>query len=186
MEPLKAYVLIANRMYNDGIRSALGLSVENHYARPVILHGEFPKFSKYMADNIAWIADMEGEVFTCGAPAPENLPTISSRREGSAKPQPQASTAVSRPKTRALNSIEGRSLGSIQVRTACSRSISSVYCRSAPRAARPRRPPPPKMSPKTSPTSCPSPHNGSMNTRHMLVSSSPTRNDSTERYRVST
>lgn len=73
MEPLKAYVLIANRMYNDGIRSALGLSVENHYARPVILHGEFPKFSKYMADNIAWIADMEGEVFTCGAPALEEL-----------------------------------------------------------------------------------------------------------------
>lgn len=31
MESLKVYILIANRMYNDGIRSALGLAVENHY-----------------------------------------------------------------------------------------------------------------------------------------------------------
>ncbi len=74
MESLKAYILIANRMYNDGIRSALGLAVENHYGYPVILNGEFPKFSNYMAENIAWIADMEGEVFTCGAPAPDDLP----------------------------------------------------------------------------------------------------------------
>ncbi|CAK8713195.1 Radical SAM protein [Candidatus Electronema halotolerans] len=74
MESLKVYVLIANRMYNDGIRSALGLAVENHYGYPVILNGEFPKFSSYMAENIAWIADMEGEVFTCGAPAPDDLP----------------------------------------------------------------------------------------------------------------
>lgn len=74
MESLKVYVLIANRIYNDGIRSALGLAVENHYAYPVILNGEFPKFSNYVSENIAWIADMEGELFTCGAPAPENLP----------------------------------------------------------------------------------------------------------------
>ena len=32
-------------------------------------------------------------------------------------PQPQASTEISRPNTRALISIEGTSLGSIQVRT---------------------------------------------------------------------
>ena len=74
MESLKVYILIANRMYNDGIRSALGLAVENHYGYPVIMNGEFPKMSEYMAENIAWIADMEGEVLSCGADAPEDLP----------------------------------------------------------------------------------------------------------------
>ena len=71
MESLKVYILIANRTYNDGIRSALGLSVENHYSYPVIMNGEFPKMSEYMAENIA---DMEGEVMSCGADAPTDLP----------------------------------------------------------------------------------------------------------------
>lgn len=74
MESLKVYILIANRVYNDGIRSGLGLAVENHYAYPVIMNGEFPRMTNYMADNIAWIADMEGEVFSCGADAPADLP----------------------------------------------------------------------------------------------------------------
>ena len=74
MESLKVYILIANRTYTDGIRSGLGLAVENHYAYPVIMNGEFPKMSEYMAENIAWIADMEGEVLTCGADAPADLP----------------------------------------------------------------------------------------------------------------
>ncbi len=74
MESLKVFVLIANRFYNDGIRSGLGLAVENHYAYPVIMNGEFPKMTEYMAENIAWIADMEGEVFSCGADAPTDLP----------------------------------------------------------------------------------------------------------------
>ena len=74
MESLKVYILIANRVYNDGIRSGLGLAVENHYAYPVIMNGEFPRMTNYMAENIAWIADMEGEVFSCGADAPEDLP----------------------------------------------------------------------------------------------------------------
>jgi hypothetical protein len=74
METLKVYILIANRFYNDGIRSALGLAVENHYGYPVVMNGEFPTMSEYMAENIAWIADMEGEVFSCGADAPTDLP----------------------------------------------------------------------------------------------------------------
>lgn len=74
MESLKVYILIANRMYNDGIRSALGLAVENHYGYPVIMKGEFPRMSEYVAENIAWIADMEGEVLSCGAEAPTDLP----------------------------------------------------------------------------------------------------------------
>ena len=60
MESLKVYILIANRVYNDGIRSGLGLAVENHYAFPVIMNGEFPRMSTYMAENIAWISDMGG------------------------------------------------------------------------------------------------------------------------------
>jgi hypothetical protein len=74
MESLKVYILIANRTYNDGIRSALGLAVENHYGYPVVMNGEFPKMTEYMAENIAWIADMEGEVLSCGADAPTDLP----------------------------------------------------------------------------------------------------------------
>jgi len=74
MESLKVYILVANRTYNDGIRSALGLAVENHYGYPVIMNGEFPKMTEYMAENIAWIADMEGEVLSCGADAPADLP----------------------------------------------------------------------------------------------------------------
>jgi hypothetical protein len=64
MESLKVYILIANRVYNDGIRSGLGLAVENHYAFPVIMNGEFPRMSNYMA----------GQVFSCGADAPTDLP----------------------------------------------------------------------------------------------------------------
>lgn len=74
MNPLKVYILIANRTYNDGIRSALGLAVENHYGFPVVMNGEFPRMTEYMSENIAWITDMEGEVFSCGASAPDNLP----------------------------------------------------------------------------------------------------------------
>jgi hypothetical protein len=71
MESLKVYILVANRMYNDGIRSGLGLAVENHYAFPVIMNGEFPSFSTYMSENIAWVRDMEGQVYSCGATAPD-------------------------------------------------------------------------------------------------------------------
>ncbi|PIE56186.1 MAG: hypothetical protein CSA34_05600 [Desulfobulbus propionicus] len=74
MESLKVYILIANRTYNDGIRSGLGLAVENHYAYPVIMNGEFPKMTEYMSENIAWIYDMEGAVYSCGAEAPQDLP----------------------------------------------------------------------------------------------------------------
>ena len=74
MESLKVYVLITNRMYGDGVRSALGLAVENHYAYPVIMNGEFPPINDYMAENMSWIVDMEGEVLCCEGAAPENLP----------------------------------------------------------------------------------------------------------------
>ena len=71
MESLKVYILMANRMYCDGVRSALGLAVENHYGYPVIFNGEYPPFSTYMKENMGWIMDMEGQVYSCGAEAPE-------------------------------------------------------------------------------------------------------------------
>jgi len=74
MESKKIYFLLPNRMYaGDGIRSALGLSVENHFSYAVIMNGEFPKFTEYEKENIDWIKDMEGDVFTMGADAPEGM-----------------------------------------------------------------------------------------------------------------
>ena len=48
----------------DGLRSTLGLSVENHYSFAVVLKVELDKFDEYNQENIEWIRDMEGEVFT--------------------------------------------------------------------------------------------------------------------------
>lgn len=73
MESKKLYFLIQNRMYGDGIRSALGQAVENHYAYPVIMYDEYPPMSDYVKENIEWIADMEGEVFTLSEKAPEGV-----------------------------------------------------------------------------------------------------------------
>jgi len=74
MSSKKVYFLLPNRIYaSDGIRSSLGQAVENHYAHPVIMNGEFSKFSEYVTANISWIRDMEGDVLTCGAPSSEGL-----------------------------------------------------------------------------------------------------------------
>lgn len=69
----KIYFLVQNRMYGDGVRSALGQAVENHYAYAVFMYGEYPRFSEYMLENISWIRDMEGDVLTMGADAPEGV-----------------------------------------------------------------------------------------------------------------
>jgi len=64
MESKKCYFLMQNRMYaGDAVRSALGLAVENHYAYPVFMYNEYPRFSDYVKENIDWIRDMEGDVF---------------------------------------------------------------------------------------------------------------------------
>ena len=47
----------------DGMRSTLGLSVENNYSYAVVLT-EIDKFDEYNMENLEWIRDMEGEVFT--------------------------------------------------------------------------------------------------------------------------
>lgn len=67
MESKKIYILLPNRMYaHDGVRSGLGQAVENHFAYPVFMHGELPRFSDYLKENIDWIRDMEGDVLTLG------------------------------------------------------------------------------------------------------------------------
>ena len=45
------------------MRSALGLSVENNYSYAVLMT-EVDKFDEYNMENLEWIRDMEGEVFS--------------------------------------------------------------------------------------------------------------------------
>lgn len=74
MESKKIYILLPNRMYaGDGVRSALGQAVENHFAYPVFMYGEYPRFSEYVTENIDWIRDMEGDVLNMGGEAPEGV-----------------------------------------------------------------------------------------------------------------
>jgi hypothetical protein len=61
----KVSFMLVNSMYTlDGIRSALGLSVENMYTYTNILYNEVPAMSEYHTENIDWIRDMEGEVYS--------------------------------------------------------------------------------------------------------------------------
>ena len=61
----KALFMYMNKDYAlDGMRSALGLSVENFYSYGVVLNGELEKFNEYHAENLEWIRDMEGDVYS--------------------------------------------------------------------------------------------------------------------------
>ncbi|OKY73852.1 MAG: hypothetical protein BM485_16385 [Desulfobulbaceae bacterium DB1] len=59
MYPSSEYIL-------DGVRSALGLAVENMYAYGVVMNTEITdeQMTEYHKENIDWIRDMEGEIFT--------------------------------------------------------------------------------------------------------------------------
>jgi len=48
----------------DGIRSALGLAVENMYAYGVVMDQEIPKLDELNQESIEMLRDMEGDVFT--------------------------------------------------------------------------------------------------------------------------
>jgi hypothetical protein len=48
----------------DAMRSTLGLSVANHYAFAAVLDHELGKFDDYNAENLEWIRDMEGDVYS--------------------------------------------------------------------------------------------------------------------------
>lgn len=48
----------------DGIRSALGLAVENMYAYGVVLDTEIPQLDELTQESIEMLRDMEGEVYS--------------------------------------------------------------------------------------------------------------------------
>jgi hypothetical protein len=48
----------------DGLRSTLGLAVANHYGYGVILNTELAPLNDYHSENVEWIRDMEGEVYS--------------------------------------------------------------------------------------------------------------------------
>jgi hypothetical protein len=48
----------------DGIRSALGLAVENMYAYGVVMDVEIPQLDELTLESIEMLRDMEGEVFS--------------------------------------------------------------------------------------------------------------------------
>ena len=48
----------------DAMRSTLGLSVANHYSFAAVLDHELEPFDDYNAENLEWIRDMEGDVYT--------------------------------------------------------------------------------------------------------------------------
>lgn len=49
---------------HDAMRSALGLAVENMYAYCTVVDVAVPAFDDYNRENLDWIRDMEGEVFS--------------------------------------------------------------------------------------------------------------------------
>jgi len=48
----------------DGIRSALGLAVENMYAYGVVMDTELPPFDEHGMETIEMLRDMEGDILT--------------------------------------------------------------------------------------------------------------------------
>lgn len=48
----------------DGIRSALGLAVENMYAYGVVMDTEIPALDELTQESIEMLRDMEGEVYS--------------------------------------------------------------------------------------------------------------------------
>ncbi len=48
----------------DGIRSALGLAVENMYAYGVVIGKEIPEFDEMTKESVEMLRDMEGDIFT--------------------------------------------------------------------------------------------------------------------------
>ncbi|MFZ5776316.1 MAG: hypothetical protein ACOY3Z_12605 [Thermodesulfobacteriota bacterium] len=71
--PSREYVL-------DGIRSALGLAVENMYAFGVVMYNDLNDLATnendlkgYHMENVDWLRDMEGDCFTLPACNAENF-----------------------------------------------------------------------------------------------------------------
>ena len=65
MEYKKACFMIRNKDYAlDGMRSGLGLAVENMYSYGVLLDVEIDKLDQENVDRLDMLRDMEGEIFS--------------------------------------------------------------------------------------------------------------------------
>lgn len=65
MEYKKALFIIRNKDYAlDGMRSALGLAVENMYSYAHLLDTEIEKLDDNNLDRLEMLRDMEGEIYT--------------------------------------------------------------------------------------------------------------------------
>ena len=65
MEYKKVCFMYKNKDYAlDGIRTALGLAVENMYAYGVVLDTEIPALDETQQESIEMLRDMEGEVYS--------------------------------------------------------------------------------------------------------------------------
>ncbi len=65
MEYKKVCFMYRNKDYAlDGIRSALGLAVENMYAYGVVMDTEIEKLDDHSQESIEMLRDMEGEIYS--------------------------------------------------------------------------------------------------------------------------
>ena len=65
MEYKKTCFMIRNKDYAlDGMRSGLGLAVENMYSYGVLLDVEIDKLDEENVDRIDMLRDMEGEIYS--------------------------------------------------------------------------------------------------------------------------
>ena len=65
MEYNKVCFMYRNKGYAvDGIRSALGLAVENMYAYGVVMDHEMDKLDEHNIESIEMLRDMEGEIYS--------------------------------------------------------------------------------------------------------------------------
>lgn len=65
MEYKKVCLMYRNKDYAlDGMRSALGLAVENMYAYGVVMDTEIDKLDEHNLESIEMLRDMEGEIYS--------------------------------------------------------------------------------------------------------------------------
>jgi hypothetical protein len=65
MEYKKVCLMYRHKDYAvDGIRSALGLAVENMYSYGVVMDSEIEKLDEHNQESIEMLRDMEGEIYS--------------------------------------------------------------------------------------------------------------------------
>jgi hypothetical protein len=65
MEYKKVCFMYRNKDYAvDGMRSALGLAVENMYSYGVVMDTEIEKLDEHNIESIEMLRDMEGDIFS--------------------------------------------------------------------------------------------------------------------------